>query len=221
MERIKRNQERLKALGLQGQNGEGVLGGKKKKTSQNNKKNTRRSSAPLPRRSSLSRSTKKEITYTDAPPSIRQLLAGSGVSARLPKQKSESNRSGRKPHGQRMDRVIYDEFRRMKSMRRELLKQAKRHVRAAERHERYWSKQVARLNRRKFPSNSNASVSHLHKQHERERAIMGCTAIALLKELDKRQGELREIVDAHDKKEQVRNIIVFVEFEFIIWNLFH
>ena len=198
------------------------MGGKKKQKAPS-KKSSRRASAPLPRRSSLSRSTKKEITYTDAPPSIRQLLAGSGVSARLPKskEKSSTNRSGRKPHGQRMDRVIYDEFRRMKSMRRELLKQAKRHVRAAERHERYWSKQVARLNRRKFPSNSNASVSHLHKQHERERAIMGCTAIALLKELDKRQGELREIVDAHDKKEQVRNIIVFVEFEFIIWNLFH
>ena len=147
MERIKRNQERLAALGLQGTNGQGVLGGVKKKN--HHKKKKKPPDNYRPSRTSLGRSSKKRIDYAELPklhdPDTTNSTTASAQKNKKEKTQKHPYRKKEKKHNDRVPLFVYQEFQRMKSKRRIGFSTAKKHKRKADREVKYWSKMADKL----------------------------------------------------------------------------
>lgn len=195
LERIKRNQAKLAQLGLEGKSGKGVLGEKKKRQ---RRKSTEIPSGP--RRSSLSRSTKKEIDYS-VEIDLRLLK-----SSALNKEKKDAKpRPKGRPPKQRVPQFIYYEFKRIKSKRRKNLKGSKRNLKTAKREVNYWNKQteMQRINEHRA-----AELERIQKQQEEERRLLGSTKLKLLEEIDRRTPELTKVLYQYNLELAVCNAFV-------------
>jgi hypothetical protein len=202
LERIKRNQEYLAKLGLEGNSG--VLG----KPPPKKRKRPRKSApaAPVRPRSSLSRSTKKKVSYVDQPLRIptstsisSSMNAATTTTAtttttlsdprKKKKDASSSSPSSKQPRkaSQRMDLGIYLEFKRIGSSRKQLFRQAKRNVRMAEKELKYWAKQTRAFQTKDRRRKEVEGMIHASAE---QRQALGCTSLELLQEIDRRHSDL-------------------------------
>eukprot|EP00977_Amphora_coffeiformis_P008882 scaffold2013_cov139-Amphora_coffeaeformis.AAC.2 len=196
LERIRRNKEKLAALGLEGQHGGGVLG-EKKKSAKKKKKPRPSIEHTGPKRSSLSRRSKGKITHYAAElPSVRQLLQGTTA---VKKEKSEKKQKKSKDPSERMDRVLHDEFRRIRSEKKTILRQAERDNRAATKEVKYWKNQV-QISKRRELREQKRQVLQVHKREEEKEVLGGKTARQMLQEVDKRMPELLQAAEKYDEK---------------------
>lgn len=189
LDRIRRNKEKLAQLGLQGQEGSGVLG--KKRT----KKRPRKKKEEIKMRSSLSRHTKqKPMNYAEPSNSVSALLRKQ--SAALKKSSSSSRKS--KGISERMDKFIHLEFKRMQGHKTTVVKRTNRFVKHATRELAYWSK-------RKTGKVVNLSENRLATKlrHEEERQHLGSTAKEFLQQIDARMPELLDAAAKYDSKYEV------------------
>lgn len=201
LERIRRNKEKLAALGLEGQNGGGVLGEKKK----SKKKVIRRPSSEVegPKRSSLSRRSKGKIKhYATELPSVRQLLKGQ---ADLKKEKKVDDpdkpkkSKKKKDPSERMDKVLHDEFRRIRSHKKSALVQAERDNRAAIKEVKYWKHQIEAEKRKEIREQKKLE-QQVQKVDEEREVLGGKTARQLLKEIDDQLPDLLAAAEDYDEK---------------------
>jgi hypothetical protein len=206
LERIKRNEEYLATLGLEGNSA--------RKPAQTKKK--RRKSVPAEParpRSSLSRRTKTQVSYVPQPlripnstlptdPSNQEATAAASA-----KKKKDSSKTPRKA-SQRMDRGIYDEFKRIGSRRKQLLRLSKKNVRMAERELKHWARQARRFakkdGQRKDDEQRSKEIKHLLQANEEQRQALGCTSLQLLQEIDQRNSELSSVVIKYEDSIKVR-----------------
>jgi hypothetical protein len=196
IERIKRNQEYLATLGLQGNIGKAPKKKKRNRTSV--------PAAPVLPRSSLSRRTKHQVSYVQKPlRAPNGTLPGSGSSNRetaVNKKKKDSSKTPRKA-SQRMDRGIYDEFKRIVSSRKQLFRQAKRNVRTAEKEEKHWARQARNFQRK---DGQRKEIEGMLQANAKQRQALGCTSLQLLEEIDQRHTELLSFVIKYDNNIKVR-----------------
>jgi hypothetical protein len=189
LERIKRNQEYLATLGLEGNSN--AIPKKKKRI--------RKSvpAAPARPRSSLSRRTKTKVSYVPQP-----LRVPNGTVPHHPSQKPNTaataaakpqKDSSKKPRkaSQRMDRGIYDEFKRITSKRKQLLRQAKRDVRTAEKELKHWARQSRNFQRK---HTQRKEVEGMIQANKEQREALGCTSLELLQDIDRRNSDLISVV---------------------------
>lgn len=203
MERIKRNQQYLAKLGLEGTDGQGVLGKNlpSKKTTRRRRKSNE--TAPSERRSSLSRRSKQEVTYTEKPASWwkKEVLANEGTKEDKDRaSKPKKDRKKERPPSQRMDKAIYMEFKRIHSHRKQALKQAKKHVRVAEREFKHWSREATAFQR---AEQRRIEVENLLKFAQEEKKIIGCTAMELIQDIDVRSGEMYRVLFQYEDAKRV------------------
>lgn len=189
LERIKRNQERLAALGLQ----DGSLKPKPKKA--NRRKSLEPKAPSEPTRKQSSRASKKRIDYAKMPKmyTIMNVVkkprkdpktasaASTSTSAEAelvdkppPREltpeelKRREKRRKEKSHNDRIPRFIYDEFQRIRSKRRMGLKKAKRHATKAEREKKHWAKMVRKLTAQEQKQAAIREKEEQRRQRERE-----------------------------------------------------
>jgi len=199
LERIRRNKEKLAALGLEGQHGGGILGDKKKSTNKKKKKPRPSMEHAGPKRSSLSRRSKGKITHYAAElPSVRQLLQGTTEVKKEKSDKTPKSKKSKDP-SERMDRVLHDEFRRIRSEKKTVLRQAERDHRAATKEAKYWKNQV-QIAKRKEIREQKRQVLQVHKREEEKEVLGGKTARQMLHEVDKRMPELLQAAEEYDEK---------------------
>ena len=193
LERIKRNQERLRQLGL-----EGLSEDLKKQRSHKKKKKPLTAQQIMPRRELLSRKTKeKEVDYSGdlnlKVSEFNEKLPGAGGGG----GGSSSNKTKTdRRFDQRVPLFIYQEFLRMRTKRKNNIKVAKRHRAHAQREMNFWKKQLGFImNREK----QKLQRDQLLKQQEIERTLLnGKTQLELLQEIDDRTPELLEILQEYD-----------------------
>jgi hypothetical protein len=208
-ERIKRNQQYLAELGLEGNNGFAPV----------NKKKRRRKSAPpvIPSEQRTSSRSKKAINYTEMP--NRWLtLTPEEREAQTNSRKAKSGDDSQKPRSasQRMDKYVYLEFKRVRTTRLQAVKQAKRDIRAAEREVKHWQRpadafeklELQRLELEKRMEQRRLEMERLTKNAEEERKILGCTKLELLQEIDRRSYELSQVVFRHEGRQKVSIALV-------------
>lgn len=225
LERIKRNQQRLAALGLQ----DGSLKPKQQKL--NRRKSVERKVPLEPTRKQSSRASKKRVDYSEQP-KLHTLVSREPKSKKQsrdpapddpfsmppPKeltpeelQRREKRRKERKRE-ERIPRFIYDEFQRIRSKRNKGLKKAKRLFTKAEREKNHWAKMGRKLEaqQRKLEAaiekeakkRQKEKEMFLEEQAEREELdCKGMTKKELLSEIEERTPELLAILAGH-KKEQ-------------------
>ena len=201
LERIKRNQEYLATLGLEENNTKPVK----------KKKRVRPSvpAAPVEPRSSLSRRTKTRVSYVPQPLRIPTATSSStlpkNTASSSSKPSSEAKATPKRKErkaSERMDRGIYDEFKRIASSRRELLKQAKRQVRTADKEVKHWSKQARKFQRKDGLRKEIETMLHANAQQQ---AVLGTTSLQLLQEIDHRNLELLSVVIKFDDRQKVND----------------
>jgi hypothetical protein len=176
-------------LGLEGKGG-GVLGGKKKvKKRQRNKSSTE----PTEKRSSLSRSSKKEINYNKVV-DLRLLQPRA-----LNPEKKERKKAT--PKKQRLPQFIYLEFKRIKSKRKQNVKQAKRNLKAAEKEVRHLRRQTSQY---RVVKERQLELERLQKEHQEDCKLLGCTKLELLQEIDRRTPELLQVTYKYEMQQAVR-----------------
>jgi len=183
LERIQRNREYLARLGLEGKEGEGVLGRGGNKKRKKKKKVDDQKPPPEPTRSVPSRSSKTKARESiSAPePTIQSLI----VKKKKSKPKKDVNN--------RMDKWIHQEFRRLQGRKTQALKQAERDVRAAQREIKYWT--VLRDKKR----NKSTTTDNTRKMYQTEKALLlGRTSRQFLREVDQRANELIEACELYD-----------------------
>jgi hypothetical protein len=211
LERIRRNREYLAQLGLEGKDGGGVLGGKKKEVRPKSKK----TEEPIQKRHSLSRRSKVKKSYTEPSSSVRDLLEDSTKSeakkrgsinlASVPPSETgtepEPNKKKRKPD-ERMEKFIYDEFRRIKSEKTQTLALAERNVRAADKEVKYWKKLVD-IEKRK--AQRQLEAERQRQQEEQQRATLGGRSMKeMVQYIDSCLPKLQHAVKRYDDSLQVR-----------------
>ncbi|KAG7363733.1 bromodomain containing protein [Nitzschia inconspicua] len=196
LERIKRNQERLKQLGLH----DDGLKPKRKKRSRT------KSSEVIEQRERLSRKSKtKEVDYSGDLNlrAIRNAEKDAQRKARKEQKRSQGQNKPSKERTQDKNRVplfIYQEFQRIRSTRKEHIKQAKRYVRDANREIKYWQQQMSFITNKE---RSNFLREKLIRQQQVERDLLnGKTQSELLLELDQRLPELKAIVQKYDTQQR-------------------
>ena len=219
LERIKRNQDYLAKLGLEGKDGGGVLGQKQKR------RRTKRSSdaSQVVRRSPLSRRTKikKVVTYAEPSASVRDLLRVADRKASnapvdlmisspekaelsslvLPKPPLDHKKSRNRNVNERLEAFIYLEFKRIQSSKTQLAKQADRNVRLAEKEVKYWHKLVGRWERR---NRKHFEAERQRQTEAKERVVLGGKSIKeLLQDLDVRFPEIVAVAQRYDHCLQV------------------
>jgi hypothetical protein len=188
---------------LEGKNGEGVLGREKKK--RRRRKSNSSDQPVLPRRSSLSRSSKTNIKYK-IELDLRSLGNNAGTNKEGGKKARDPNKKPRKerPVKYRMPRYIYDEFKNIKSKRKQSLGLAKKNLRRAEKHVKFWRKktETSRLQR-----DRKRRLDEITERIEKERRELGgFTKVGLLREIDRRQHELFTVVAQYDRKQLVSTV---------------
>jgi hypothetical protein len=230
LERMKRNREKLAQLGL-AQNHhdkDGVWGvgatnsdAKKNKPARPRKSET---TAALPLRAKSSRTSKKSVNYAEPSISVRTLLKkaeakedegevpeeeaiteqepsavnnpSEDAAAQVPERK-------RKWDQERLPQDIYREFKRIRSYKRDLLIEAQRAARNADKEIRYWTKRVEKYQK-----------TFLRKKNETDEklALGGKTSRELLQILDEKMPEIQEAVRNYeeflyaDQREQQRAV---------------
>jgi hypothetical protein len=191
----------LKQLGLQGKDGQGVLG-KPKKSHQ--KKNQSRSKSTteviIEQRQRLSRKSKaKEVDYT-GDLNLRAMMDADREAQRKAKlERNKNKNSNTKSHDHRVPLFIYQEFQRIRSTRKEHVKQAKRHVREATREIKYWSQQVSFITHRE--KSQFQREKWLRQQQVEKSVLNGKTQWEILQELDRRLPELQAVVEKYDTQQ--------------------
>jgi hypothetical protein len=178
-------------LGLEGK--EGSVWGEKKKV----KKRQRNKSSiePTQKRSSLSRSSKKEINY-NAVIDLRLLQPRA-----LHHTAEKKERKKATPKKQRLPQFLYFEFKRIKSNRKQNVKQAKRNLKAAEKEVRHARRQADRY---LVGKQRQLEVERIQKEHEEDCKLLGCTKLELLQEIDRRTPELLQVTYQYDMQQAVR-----------------
>jgi hypothetical protein len=191
LERIRRNKEYLASLGLEKNKP------RPQKTQPARKK---RDNVKPARRSSLGRSTKANpISYSenptprwqkstpgDADGSATQAVASVAPAIAMPTKKLP-----------RMDRFIYDEFKRIGAEVKQSLKTAKRNMREADIAYRYAKKKAERYERKQKRENE---YKRLVQDIERERNVLGCTAKEMLQHVDSRMYEIESALRMFDHR---------------------
>lgn len=195
LERIRKNKEYLKQLGLEGDNG--VLGSRP--TTKKKKKPA--SSAPVPvKKRSSRRAARKKVDYSEPSATIASLLR-----AEEPKKKDD-DKGPRKSRDKanRLERFIYDEFKSIASRKKNLVREAERYVRAAEKEVKFWTRMVEKEERRERRKQEGGS---LYTKKDEEIELIGCTLRELLQEVDSRMPELIEAAEKYDDEFQVREVV--------------
>lgn len=191
LERIRRNKEYLASLGLE----------KNKPWPQKPQPaRKKRDSVKLARRSSLSRTTKaKPISYSENPtPRWQKATSGDASATQSVTSETPPQRKKKQP---RMERFIYDEFKRIEAAVKRSFKIANRNMREADIAYRYASKEAERYERKhKRELEYKRSLEEL----ERERNVLGCTAKEMLQEVDSRIHEIQSALRAFDHRFHVR-----------------
>jgi hypothetical protein len=196
LERIRRNQQKLAQLGLEGPGGGGALGAKKAPKQKRQRRSSNEVAAP--KRSSLSRESKGRIThYATSLPSVRQMLQGD-THTKKPKD-GNANPKKAKDASERMDRVLHNEFRRIRSQKTHSIRQAGRDNRAAAKEVKFWQHQTD-LATRKELREQKREEQNLHRRSEERDALGGMTTKHLLHVIDKRMPELVEAAEDYDEK---------------------
>jgi len=215
LERIKRNQERLAALGLQ----DGSL----KPKAQKPQRRKFKPKVPLETRERISRSSKKRIDYSQMPQLWNRDDFSSSKKKRSKNDDSylreltpeeiarrEKRKNERKPN-ERIPRFIYNEFNRITKTRRQGVKIAKRHVGKARREKEYWERitrkltaqenQIKKVREMKAKKQQMIEEEQLREENERlEFDCNGMTKNELLDELAIRTPELYGILSGYDRE---------------------
>jgi len=222
LERIKRNQEYLANLGLQGKNGAGVLGGKKKPRAPTKKKRSEdeESARQVVKRPKRKR---KEVDYSEPSNSVASLLrqhkakeGGEGkkepVHRPIPKKKKD------KAPVNRMELFLYREFKAIQKHKTDVLRQAERDVRASEKQVSYWFKKAERIElRREKKERRELQKKELEariaafnaEEMQMERNLLGCTKRELLGQVDERMPELLSAAGRYEQEAKVRSIAAY------------
>lgn len=194
LERIKRNQEYLAQLGLEEN---------KNKAPERKKRIKRESSSNeiLERRAS-SRQV-KPVSYTEPSISVRSILrTAQGMDKPSGEPSERQEVVERKPIKKydpqhRMEGYIWTEFRRLKSHRKAILKQAERALKWAEKEKKYWS------NRALLWERKNQRVMEAQQQRideERQRLQFGGkTTKELFQEMSRRMPIIQQAIDEYDR----------------------
>jgi hypothetical protein len=117
----------------------------------------------------------------------------------------------------RMDRVIYDEFKRIKSVQKQNVISCKRLVRQAGRHVKYWYKRASQWTKR-YQAQVIEEQRHLARQlhlarvqqqqvYERQ-VLAGPTCVELLDELDRHKPLMFRLVHEYELEQKVRYLSV-------------
>lgn len=212
LERIKRNNLRLKELGLASKEGGGILGKKKPKHRRKSKSTTNESTPAVPQRRSR-RSTGQNVSYVE--PSLRDVLNNSdqklphstpilavdGVEE-LP-SKPKNCRPVKDVRNQRMARFIYDEMKRIEKHKKRMLKEAEKNRKSAETESKYWQKRASMKEKR--VQKAIESERNL-KQQQVEYALYGTTAKSFVNYLDRRSMEIGAKIRLYDSSRMVRSV---------------
>jgi hypothetical protein len=210
LERIRRNREYLAQLGLEAKDGGGVLGERKKEFKPKSKK----TEEPIQKRHSLSRRSKVKKSYAEPSSSVRALLDESNRSetkkrslitlASIPSESGtepEPNKKKRK-HDERMEKFIYDEFRRIKSEKTQTLALAERNIRAADKEVKYWKKLVD-IEKRKAQRQLAAEKQRKLVEQQRD-ALGGRSMKEMVQYIDSCFPKLQHAIKRYDDLLQVR-----------------
>lgn len=188
MMRIKRNQERLTSLGL----------GNKKvqaKPKQQRKKEKVEIDPNDIRKSS--RSSKKAIDYAALTP--KWAPSGDGKASGTPK-KSRSRKS-EKPKAGRLERFIYLEFRRIKSERRDNLKNGEKQFKHATNELKHATKRDAAVSKK---PKKKQEYEQKGANLEAERAKYGAPLKEIMQDTDRRHAELNWAIQQSGSTQVVR-----------------
>jgi hypothetical protein len=174
LERIKRNQERLAKLGLEDH--------KPKARPKQKPKKEKRQIDPSELRKS-SRTTKKAVNYAELPPKFAR---GRPEIVKKPKPKDERIYKTKEP---RLERFIYDEFRRLEAQKRHAIKAAVKKAKYADIEHRFMARRVGLKEKKASKKDVDERTSAVW---ELERKAFGCTMKELMHEADRRHGELSD-----------------------------
>eukprot|EP00934_Nitzschia_sp_Nitz4_P005089 Nitzschia sp. Nitz4//scaffold127_size64804//13733//20288//NITZ4_006174-RA/size64804-augustus-gene-0.51-mRNA-1//1//CDS//3329534744//5079//frame0 len=184
--RIKRNQQYLAKLGLE--KNEGMLG--RPKTAPKRKRKRDPAEAHLPKRTTPGRASKmKEVDYIGDQLDLKSMvIRPKGSKAHRPRSSS-----GKMPP---VPRIVYTQFTHIRKQRKENVKIAKRHMKMANKHRRHWE---LRLHQYQTQQQKLEQERLRWAEMEQERKQLGGkTKLELLSELDRRKGELYEVLAAED-----------------------
>jgi hypothetical protein len=178
----------------------------KSKTKKNKDKNHRTSS--VTEGDMTTTSNGDATTSTPSLSSSLPLLPPPGISTTGPRK--ERTRS------YRMDRVIYDEFKRIKSVQKQNVISCKRLVRQAGRHVKYWYKRASQWTKRyqaQVEQEQRQLQRQLHlvriqQQQVYERQVLaGPTCVELLDELDRHKPLMYRLVHEYELEQKVRHLL--------------
>lgn len=198
LERIKRNRQKLAQLGL-GIPKQKVLDLEDAEAKKNKPARQRKSEPMLPQRARSIRAKKKSLNYAEPSASVRAIMKeGDGGTSKQPAATPKSNdevmdTSERKRkwnrETERLPQDVYREFKRIKSHKRELLKEAQRAARNADKEVKYWSKRVERYEK-----------TFLRKKDETDEklALGGKTSRELIQILDERTPEIEHAIQEYE-----------------------
>jgi hypothetical protein len=201
LERIKRNREYLAQLGLEENSNRAPERKKriKRESSSNEILERRASSRPV-----------KPVRYTEPSVSVRSILrTAQGVDKASLEPTVSQDVIHRKPIKKydpqhRMEGYIWAEFRRLKSHRKGILKQAERALKWAEKEKKYWT------NRSLLWERKNQRVVEAQQQRieeERQRLQFGGkTTKELYQEMSRRIPIIQQAIDDYDRSLLVRSL---------------
>ncbi|GKY91187.1 hypothetical protein MPSEU_000091400 [Mayamaea pseudoterrestris] len=191
LERIERNKAYLQQLGLHEVKPPPKARPKKKEQPE----------MPLVKSRFSSRATKKnEISYAEPSLSVAALMRQEASDK--PKKEKKLPKEPRPPrekkHEQRMVRAIYDEFQRINTKKKHVLKQLERDVRAAEKEIKFWTKRAEMLDRREQRKADSSTRESLIGQ-ERE-VLGGYSKRELLQQVDDRMNDIVSLAEKYDEE---------------------
>jgi hypothetical protein len=198
LERIRRNQQKLAQLGLEGRTS--AAGGWGPRSRPKKPKLLRKKAdEPAQQRSSLSRRTKTEPkNYAEPPNSVSALLRKQGEEAAAAKKDQPLEKKKTKDLSERMERFVHLEFKRIRGHKTLVHKQAKRDLRQAERELKYWKSIANKQKRREMRKAENRQS--LKTKQEEERRLLGGTIKEVLQQIDARMPELVQAAAEYDDK---------------------
>jgi len=203
LERIKRNEARLKMLGLQSEKGEGVLG--KKPPSKKRKRPRTGSNVPSgPRRKSSRSAAAKDVDYSM--PSMSQLMKTDNDSKPAAKKEKPNNNKPRKnPLDKRLAREIYDEFKSIERRKKAVLKQAQVTMKSAQTEKRHWENRYRKVAKREQRELEN---QQFREQMEEDRKIFGTSRLIFVNQLE---GKIRKIHE-HIQQFEYQKLVSILRF---------
>lgn len=200
LERIHRNRQYLARLGLESTEGRGLLGRGKKPSAQSKKKSK---AQPEPVQQRLSLRAKKSIDYSEPSVSVASLLRQRDQEEKPVhvERKPQSGRKRRRDHSERMEKFIYSEFQSLKGHKNQVLKQAERDVRWAEKEVKFWSQRAEKDEMREQRKQETITF----REEEKEQ-LGGFTMRELLRDAVDRADELAAAADRYDEEFEVSQL---------------